>query len=225
MVSNATPRLHLVDVAQDVVAVAQQLGELRAVETALTGLDLRDPLRVAPVRGLGDLADLDELAGQRGDDAEDLGETPVVGDEEVRAARPGVAFALVIVAQVDRDALRLALDDQLGRLAVRLVGHGRPHRDVGARAGGAMLRLELLPHLRELVAELDVEVADELLTDRLLRLADDVPPLVPERQPDEVALCVKTDGGMGRGRLRRRFDGHGAHLSARFPSCNDAHGL
>lgn len=107
-------RFHLVHVAQDVVAVAQQLGELAAIERALPGLDRGHALGIAPVSCLGDLADSDEFAGQCGDYPKNLGEAPVMGDEKFGSCGSGIAFALIIVTQINADAFRFAFDNQLG---------------------------------------------------------------------------------------------------------------
>jgi len=81
-------RVHLVDVAQDRVALEQEILEFLAVENPQLAADFLDPLGVAPVGRLGDLVDLQEIAGRAGYELEDGGEAVVCGDEEFRAGRP-----------------------------------------------------------------------------------------------------------------------------------------
>ena len=129
-----TSGIHLVHVAQDRMALEQEVLELPPVESAEPLPDLLDPLGVAPVRRPRDLVDLHELARHAGNEPENGGVAPIVGNEELTAGRAGVAFALVIVPDVDVDVFGLAFDDE-HRRAVRGLGlRCFPDHDVGAGA-------------------------------------------------------------------------------------------
>ena len=71
-------------VAQDRVALEQQILELPPVEGAELALDLVDSLGVAPIRRLRDLVDRHEVARHSGDELEHGRVTCVVRDEETR---------------------------------------------------------------------------------------------------------------------------------------------
>ena len=197
-------RVHLVHVAQDRVALEQKVLEFLAVEHAQLAADFFDPLGVAPVGRLCDLVDLHEVAGRAGHQLEDGREAVVGGDEEFRPGRPGVAFALVIVAEIDLDAFGFALDDLHRRNArpSRCFRGGFPDHDVGAGAAAARDHPHFLPHLLKRITVVFAQVADELLSHQFFRLAGAVAPFRLERQPNPGAFLV--DGLWCRGPRRRR---------------------
>ena len=187
--------VHLVHVAQDRVALEQQVLELPPIEGTELVPDLVDSLGVAPIRRLRDLVDRHEVARYSWDELEHGGVACVVRDEELAAHRTGIALALVVVPDVDVDLLGLALDHENGRPAPGLGLVRLPDHDVGARTPAPVHGPPLLIHLLERVTVVVVQVQNEFLPDPLFRLARHVPPLAVEVHPHPVTRPFRWSGG------------------------------
>lgn len=164
-------RVFFMNVADDVMAGLQQARELGAVEGALRLFDFLDDFRVAPIRRSRNARYRFELSGRGGHDFERLREAAVMGNEKLRAHRARIAFALIVILEIEADAFRLALDHDLGRSRVGFVVRRSPNDNIGAHGLGARLRPQFLPHLGEVIAQFQMKVADELLPHFLFRLA------------------------------------------------------
>lgn len=152
---------------------------------------------VSPCRAF---IELDEIARQPWHQLEYGGEAGVVRDEEFAPDRARVALALIVVLDVDIDALGLALHDQDRGVVVRLLLGRLPNDDIGARAFVTVLRPPLLVHLRQRIAIVVDQMPDEGLSDDLLRLRGHVSPLCPQGNPEPLAFAMKR---VGSGRERR----------------------
>src|SRR5438309_1931562 len=100
------------DVAQDRMALEQQVLEFSTIERAQLVLDFLYPLRIAPVARFWNFIDLYEVSRHRRDKLEDGRKAGVVGNEELATDRARVALTLVVVVQIDVDAFGLAFDHE-----------------------------------------------------------------------------------------------------------------
>ena len=145
-------RVELVAVADDVVALVKEVGELVFLEDK----KLREQFFNFLVRdiGTGDVRDF--LKGLRHllvERAPVAGLAAVVGDEELGVAEPGVVIALFVVFGLDGDVVALALDDDQRGVLIRLVLGGAPDDEVGAGLRtAAPSNANFLIHLRQLKA-------------------------------------------------------------------------
>lgn len=184
-------RVHFVDIAQDAVADEQQVLKFLAIEGAQAVEHFLQALGIAPVRGLGNFVDGDELARRAGDELENSGVALVGGNEDFAARGHGVGRGLVVVTLLNLDAIGLALDDENGKALGGAIIGGLPDNDVRAWAAVAVLRALLLIHLIQRVAVVLDQGADEPLTDDFLRLGADIAPFLTQGNPQPVAFLVQ----------------------------------
>src|SRR5665213_2164282 len=116
-------------IAQNGMTLEQQVLKLAPIEGAQLVLDFLYPLRIAPIARFGNFTDLYEVSRYSRDKLENRGKARVVGNEEFATDGARIAFALVVVVQIDIDAFGLALDNgnRCCRVGLRLL---RSHRHV-----------------------------------------------------------------------------------------------
>ena len=152
---------HFVDVAQNTVALEQQVLKFLAAERAGTVLYRLDAFGISPVFGVGEVVDRYRFAGCSGDEFENGSLALVMGNEEFATGGTGITLALVVIPKMDVHGLGLAFNNNNGGLASRC----GVNNNVSPGATPAMLSLPFLIHLLERVAVVVVKMLNELLAD------------------------------------------------------------